>query len=125
MLGVNSVPVEKVGPLKDSMGNLITKNKDAAYLLNNYFSSVFTLENIQIIPEPIRIFKGDFVTEGLYLTHITPELVEKKLEKLNVNKCPGLDGIHPRMLFELRKQLAIDTLINFLYFFFRIWSGSC
>src|SRR6266568_4819827 len=31
--------VEKVGPLKDSMGSLITKNKDAAYLLNNYFTS--------------------------------------------------------------------------------------
>src|SRR6266496_2658448 len=105
--------VEKVGPLKDSMGNLITKNKDAAYLLNNYFSSVFTLENIQIIPEPIRIFKGDFVTEGLYLTHITPELVEKKLEKLNVNKCPGLDGIHPRMLFELKKKLAVPLSIFF------------
>src|SRR6266496_3704942 len=89
-----------------------TKNKDAAYLLNNYFSSVFTLENIQNIPEPIRIFKGDIVTEGLYLTLITPELVEKKLEKLNVNKCPGLDGIHPRILFELKKELA-RPLSNF------------
>ena len=71
------------------------------------------MENIQIIPEPIRIFKGDFVTEGLHLTHITPELVEKKLEKLNVNKCPGLDGIHPRMLFELKKELARPLSIFF------------
>ena len=47
------------------------------------------------------IFKGDIDTEGLLISLISPEQVEKKLEKLNVNKCPSLDGIHPRMLFEL------------------------
>ena len=98
--------VEKVGPLKDSLGNLIIKNNDAACLLNNYFSSVFTMEDIHNIPEPIKMFKGDINTEGLLFSFITPELVEKKLDKLNVNKCPGLDGIHPRLLFELKKLLA-------------------
>ena len=84
------------------MGSLITKDIDVSCLLNNYFSSVFTLEDIQNIPEPIRIFKCDIDTEGLLINLITPELVEQKLEKLNVNKCPGLDGIHPRILFELK-----------------------
>ena len=37
---------------------------------------------------------------------ITPELVAKKLEKLNINKCPGVDGIHPRILFEFKNYLA-------------------
>ena len=49
-----------------------------------------------------RIFKGDIDTEGLLISLITPELVEKKFKKFNVNKCPSLDGIHPRMLFELK-----------------------
>ena len=38
-------------------------------------------------------------TEGLLISLITPELVANKLEKL---RCPGLDGIHPRMSFELK-----------------------
>jgi len=49
---------------------------------------------------------------------ITPELVAKKLEKLNVNKCPDLDGIHPRVLFELKKDLArpLSFFCSFLEF---------
>ena len=43
-------------------------------------TSVFSF-CIQNIPEPIRIFKGDVDTEGLLISLITPELVEKKLEK--------------------------------------------
>jgi hypothetical protein len=26
--------------------------------------------------------------------------------ELKVDKCPGLDGIHPKMLFELRKEIS-------------------
>ena len=40
--------IEKVEPIKDSLGSLITKDKD-----------VFTLEDIQNIPEQSMIFKGD------------------------------------------------------------------
>ena len=92
---------------------LITKDKDVSCLLNNYFSSVITLEDIQNIPKPIQIFKGDMDTEGLLISLITPELLGKQLDKLNVNKCPGLDGIHPRMLFELKNYLASSLSIIF------------
>jgi len=43
------------------------------------------------------IFKGDIEKNGLISSIITPKIVEIKLEKLNVKKCPGLDGIHPKM----------------------------
>ena len=36
----------RVGPLKDTSGKIISDNKDAANLLNEYFSSVFTVENV-------------------------------------------------------------------------------
>jgi len=106
--------VQKVGPLKNSSGTIVTQDLDAAQLLNNYFSTVFTKEDIQNIPEPVVIFKGDIAIEGLLSMQITSELVEKKLENINVNKCPGLDGIHPRMLFELKKELArpLSVLYN-------------
>src|SRR5215469_13533750 len=35
---------DKVGPLINERGDLITEHKDAANFLNNYFSSVFTAE---------------------------------------------------------------------------------
>ena len=43
---------------------------------------------------------------GLLNIKITEEMVELKLKNLDVNKCPGLDEIHPKMLFELRMILA-------------------
>ena len=69
--------VEEVGPFEDSLVNLITKDKDVSCLLNNYFSSVLTLEDIQNIPESIQIFKGYMDTEGLLISLLTPELVAK------------------------------------------------
>ena len=35
------------------------------------------------------------------------------MEKLNVHKCLGLDGIYPRILFELRKEIAKPLSILF------------
>ena len=33
------------------------------------------------------------------------QIILKKLNKLNISKSPGPDGIHPRVLFELRYEL--------------------
>ena len=80
MLGASNVLLKKLDQLKIVWESLNTKDKISC-LLNNYFSSVFTLEDIQSIPEPTRIFKGDIDTEGLLISLITSELVEKKFEK--------------------------------------------
>ena len=42
---------DKVGPLKDENGKLVLDDKDRAQLLNTFFSSVFTKENMTRIPE--------------------------------------------------------------------------
>ena len=59
------------------------------------------------MPEPFLLFQGDIRTDGLLSVDITSKLVENKLSQLKVDKCPGLDGIHPKMLFELRKEIAV------------------
>lgn len=96
---------EKVGPLKDKTGKLINDDILAANLLNEYFSSVFTNENYIDAPEPETFFKGDIQTEGLLVIEITEEMVANKLNNLDVNKCPGGDDMHPKLLFELRGEL--------------------
>ena len=50
---------DKVGPLKDADGNLITNDEVTADLLNKYFGSVFTEENIKNIPVASKKFQGD------------------------------------------------------------------
>ena len=47
-----------ISPLKDSEGNLVTNDSEKAELMNNYFNSVLTIENLAIIPEPTIIYKG-------------------------------------------------------------------
>ena len=44
----------RVGHLKDSAGNVIDDNKSMCEILNNYFASVFTQENISNIPRSNR-----------------------------------------------------------------------
>ena len=97
---------DKVGPMKDSTGRIIVEDEEAANLLNDYFSSVFTIEDCSNIPEPVSFFDRSLLGEGLIGIEVTDEIVENKLKNLNVNKCPGLDGVHPKMLFELRQIVA-------------------
>lgn len=96
---------DKVGPLKDGTGRIITEDQEAANMLNDYFSSVFTTEDCIHIPKPEKLFQNN-IEEGLVGIEITEEMVSEKLEKINVNKCPGLDGIHPKMLLELKTYLV-------------------
>ena len=97
---------ERVGPLKNSRGDLVVEDSEAANLLNTYFSSVFTVENTEEMQEPLLLFQGKLEADGLIDLKINSMLVERKLQSLKVDKCPGLDGIHPKMLFELRKEIS-------------------
>jgi len=97
---------EKVGPLKDRGGNVLTNDEETANLLNNYFSSVFTVEDCSNIPNAKQMFTGKIGEEDLVHLEITSTIVEHKLEKLDVNKCPGLDNIHPKLLYELRSEIS-------------------
>ena len=41
-------------------------------------------------------------------------IVEKKLQSLKIDKSPDLDGINPKILFELRKEISepLSSLFN-------------
>ena len=74
--------------------------------LNQYFSSVFTREDISSLPVPDAKFQG---TKLDYLRQliVTPEMVAKKIKAMKDNKSPGVDGIPSKLLMETVEQISI------------------
>ena len=80
---------DKLGPLEDNAGNIITQAELLmAEKLNMHFSSVFTREDTSSIPVPETKFKG---SEGERLGQlvVTPEVVVSKINNMKENKAPG------------------------------------
>ena len=66
-------------------GNIISDGFQMADVLNEYFSSVFTTEDISSLPVPFTKFEGN-KSEHLVQLFVTPEMIEKKIEKMKDNK---------------------------------------
>ena len=81
-------------------GNLIDEPKQKAILLNEFFSSVFTTEDQTNIPR--------LECQVEWMAEITVQIpdVQKKPQDLRIDKAPGADGIHPRLLKEVAVQVA-------------------
>ena len=96
---------DKIGPLEDNAGNIITEEVLMAEELNMHFSSVFTREDTSSLPVPETKFNG---TEGERLGQlvITPEVVATKINNMKDNKSPGVDGIAPTILKETVEQIS-------------------
>ena len=84
---------DKVGPLENNSGNIISDGFQMAELLNEYFSSVFTTEDISSLPVSFTKFEGN-KSEHL----VTPEMIATKIKKMKDNKSPGVDWIPPKLL---------------------------
>ena len=96
---------DKVGPLENNRGNIISDGFQMAEVLNEYFSSVFTTEDISSLPVPFTKFEGN-KSEHLGQLFVTPEMIEQKIKKMKDNKSPGVDGIPPKLLKEIVEQIS-------------------
>ena len=96
---------DKVGPLENNGGNIISDGFQTAEVLNEYFSSVFTTENISSLPVPFTKFEGN-TSEHLVQLFVTPEMIAKQIKKMEENKSPGVDGIPPKLLKEIVEQIS-------------------
>lgn len=92
----------RVEELHDETGNVASTDGDKAQLLNRFFSSVFTIENLNTIPEPLNQFVGEELSDVI----ISPQIVEAKLKSLRVTGSPGPDGMHSRILQETASTIA-------------------
>ena len=71
----------------------------------DYFSSVFSHEPDTEFDKLLSI-KCNYPMSDLKISH---SMVLEKLTKLRIDKSPGPDNIHPRVLKELQDQLSIPT----------------
>jgi len=76
--------------------------------LNDFFSSVFTREDLENIPD----FDERELIEKMGVLDVTGEMVLKKLKNLKPNKSAGLDRMSPRVLIEAAE--AIVTLVTMI-----------
>ena len=79
--------IQSIPPLLKPDGSKASTPIEKANTLNDFFASVFTIEDNDNIP-PIQSYH---VEEALQGVEITPEMVKKKLNELNPNKSTGHD----------------------------------
>ena len=84
-------------------------DKEKAEIFSNYFKSVFVNEPSEDIPT----IETRFVENEMTALLITKDMVTKVLNKLKVDKSPGLDQLHPKILKELADKIADGLAIIF------------
>ena len=88
----------------DKDRKILTKSdNEKAETLSKFFSSVYVKEPPGVIPS----LPDKNITDYMQHLEITPGMVEKKLSELDVNKSCGPDGIHPKLLKMLSKELSV------------------
>lgn len=100
-----------VSPLQRKDGKIADDNAEKADILNTFFSSVYTKENLDNIPDIEPGSMSDKVTINDVI--ITEELIKKKLLELNTDKAQGPDGIPAKVLKELSEDLVKPLYILF------------
>ena len=103
----------KVRPTIDDLqcpdGSTAHTDKDKAEALNNFFTSIFTQENLSSIPS----FTLDTTVPLLQLVTVSPHIVYKRLLDINPGKSPGPEGWPLIALRETAEQICIPLSILF------------
>ena len=94
--------------LINDTGKLTDTDLEKAEVLKSFFSSVFTEETDDPLPDFNT--KSDTTTDFI---NITVESMTKKLNSLKVCKSPGPDGLHPKVLKELSSVIALPLTLLF------------
>ena len=96
---VNSKRITKdnIGPLRNEEGKLVSDNQGMGTVLNKFFSSVFTKENVMVLPQAsTKAVEGK--GETIENMNITEACVSKAIDSLKKNKAAGIDGMNTTIL---------------------------
>ncbi|MCP4269715.1 MAG: hypothetical protein GY777_29775 [Candidatus Brocadiaceae bacterium] len=96
---------ENIGPLKSEDGHITENVEEMCRILNAYFLSVFTEENLENIPAPEVIYR-DSIENALDKVTISKVEIEKEIDRLKSQKAPGPDDIYARILKECKKEVS-------------------
>ena len=91
--------------LNHSAMEAVPNNKEMAESINEYCSTVFTIEDINALPAT-----GQLLEEGktcLEQLVVTPGMIEANIKGLKDNKSPGADGISPRLLKDIVDDISV------------------
>ena len=100
----------KIVDLLDSDGNITTDDYKKAEILNGHFASVFTVEDLNNVPD-FTIERNDI--DILDNIDISMDAIKKHLLEINICKASGPDGINGRILKELAEQISPALKIMF------------
>ena len=109
---------EKISPLKDDSGNVLTDVESMGELLNRFFASVFLKEqgggdsNVNRRSEDGQAGVGGGDGEGISVL-ITEVMVREHLAKLGENKAPGTDGMGSSLVKNLVGGIEMPLVLLF------------
>ena len=105
------VTTSSIGPIINVNGDYTSDEEQVCCILNSFFASVFTAEDLSNIPAlPDVLINGNNVLNSII---VTEREVLKCIDKLNVNKSPGPDKISPRILKEAKLELVTPLTLLF------------
>lgn len=87
-----------------------TTDSEKLKVLNDYFAEVFTREPDMVISDMSIPDSNTLIPELV----ISPKEVRTQLQDLKIDKSPGPDHIHPRVLAELKDEIymVLANLLN-------------
>lgn len=96
--------------LKRKDGSYTSNDEEAAEALSDQYFETFTKEDTANLPD---IAGKPLQTDPLSTFNIDRERVKKVIQNLKINKSPGIDRIHPRVLKEVGEVISYPiTLIH-------------
>ena len=100
---------KEIPTIRNDQGDSVTDDLEKAELFNQYFSEVYTVEDLENLPQTPTYQVNREINKCL----LTTEKLRKQLDKLNISKAAGPDQLHPKLIYELREILIKPLYIIF------------
>ena len=100
----------RVSDLKKTTGGYSANDEEKADILIQQYYNTCTTEDISNMPD---VEPRKMISSAMSDIEITEQEVYKKLVTLKIDKSPGPDEIHPRLLKEMAEELSGPLTILF------------